>query len=107
MLPTKSSISIEYILGLVRAAIIVCDQVELSLKTCFEGSTVIIIAAAEVRNACAILKEMFRQSVSRRMLKQWLVLIKEYAGKVSISIYEGSSVLGALERALANSKLIR
>lgn len=101
IMPAKRSIP-----GPVKAAIAACDQMELFLKICFEGSVVIRIIAALIRNVRVILKEIFKQSVSRRMLKQWLELVKEHTQKVSVSIYEGSSVLNALERALANSKLI-
>ena len=71
MLPIKGSIIIGCISGFVKETILVCDQLELSLKACFEGSAAILIIAAALRSACAIPEEIFKQSVSRRMLKRW------------------------------------
>lgn len=107
MLPIKSSIFIECIVRFIKAPVVVFDRLELSLKTCFEGSAVILKATAAFRSTFAILREVFDYSLFRRISKQWLILIKEYTGKVLISIYEGSGVLRTLEHALSNSRLIR
>lgn len=107
MLPIKSSVLIGCMSGFISSTIGGFDQAELSLKTRFEGSIAIRMAAAAVRNADVISKEIFNQSVFRKIMKQLLAHVKEYTQKASVSIYEGSSVLSALDRSLANSKCIR
>ena len=103
----NNSIFVRRIIVFVHAGNSICDYLDSYLRACYQDAWVICMLAGMGGRFRAVVKAMYRQSVFVRIAEQLLGSLAERAKAVLVISYEGSRMLSVLERALANSKLIR
>ena len=103
----SNSIFVKGIMIFVHAASSICDHLDSYFRACYQEAWVTCVLVGMGRRFRAVIQAMCRQSVFVRIAEQLLGSLAERVKVILVSSYEGSRVLSALERALANSKLIR